>query len=97
MSSSEESAGEAILVLSRRCSCCARYWDGVCLAALAQCSSSRCSRGRLALKRGGSGKQFSWYLGPIQKGLGFHKTSLLVSLIFLSKNTVIVASVIVQW
>lgn len=52
MSSSDESAGEAILVLSRRCSCWARYWEGVCLAARAQCSNSRCSRGRLALRNG---------------------------------------------
>lgn len=49
MSSSEESAGEEA-VLRRMCSCCARYWDGVCLAARAQCSSSLWSRGRLAWK-----------------------------------------------
>lgn len=67
MSSSEESAGEAILVLSKRCSCWARYWDGVCLAARAQCSSSRCSRGRLALKkRGRDGKVVFPVLGPSQ-------------------------------
>lgn len=49
MSSSEESAGEEV-VLRRMCSCWARYWDGVCLAARAQCSSSLWSRGRLAWK-----------------------------------------------
>ena len=89
MSSSEESAGDAILVLSRRCSCWARYWDGVCLAARAQCSSSRCSRGRLALKRRGRGwKAVFPVLGPTHRPLhlqrlsqtGCHKTKALLSL-----------------
>lgn len=43
--------GDVVFVLSRMCSCCARYWEGVCLAARAQCSSSLCSSGRLAWKR----------------------------------------------
>lgn len=46
--SSEESAGDGTVVLSRRCSCWDRYCAGVCLAARAQCSSSLCSKGRLA-------------------------------------------------
>lgn len=48
ISSSEESGDEAIVVLSRRCSCWDKYWAGVCLAARAQWSSSLCSRGRFA-------------------------------------------------
>jgi len=47
-SSSEESTGEVVLASRSSCSCWARYWAGFCLASLAQCSSSRCSRGRLA-------------------------------------------------
>lgn len=54
ISSSEESAGDAVFVFSRMCSCWARYWEGVCLAARAQCSSSLCNRGRLACKTKGS-------------------------------------------
>lgn len=50
-SSSEESTGEVVLASRSSCSCWARYWAGFCLASLAQCSSSRCSRGRLACKR----------------------------------------------
>lgn len=49
-SSSEESTGEVVLASRSSCSCWARYWAGFCLASLAQCSSSRCSRGRLACK-----------------------------------------------
>lgn len=44
--------GEDALASSSSCSCCARYWAGVCLAMRAQCSSSRCSSGRLACERG---------------------------------------------
>lgn len=51
ISSSEESGGEARVVLSRRCSCWDRYWAGVCLAARAQWSSSLCRRGRFAWQR----------------------------------------------
>lgn len=66
-SSSEESMGEEALASSSSCSCWARYWAGVCLAMRAQCSSSRCSRGRLAC-RGGVTVQ-SMTLQPPQSSL----------------------------
>lgn len=50
ISSSEESDGEVVLVLRRMCSCCAKYWEGVCLAARAQCSNSLWRSGKLAWK-----------------------------------------------
>ncbi len=62
MSSSEESGEEAMVVLSRRCSCWDRYWAGVCLAARAQWRSSLCRRGR-----------FAWQV--INKLMRFHSNS----------------------